>query len=319
MAAFALPGVLAAQLVQPNDIIQFHLRSGYLIIVRTMVNGAGPFDFLLDTGTTRTVIDPGLERQLQAPVIGEVSLTGVLHVRQDQMVQLQDVRLEQFGSGCRPKRQTSSWFSPKENDTSPPLSGSSNCETALDQVSLSGLGAVVDKLARQKMLAPGIRGVLGEDFLSNFDILIDYKRHRLRFGAAPPAGERCRFETIGQHNGSPTTNRLLIAAEFMEVSGAKVQLQLDTGARVPELFPVGHDSPSSQPWSRFIATSSGANNTTIHSNITIKIGATKIPGLDVVQSRRGVAFDAAGLLPAAIFRRIYISHSGGFVVFNPGE
>jgi len=26
-----------------------------------------------------------------------------------------------------------------------------------------------------------------------------------------------------------------------------------------------------------------------------------------------------GLLPASIFRRIYISHSGGFVILNPGE
>jgi hypothetical protein len=281
MALFALPGVLAAQVVQPNEILQFHLRSGYLIIVQTMVNGVGPFNFLLDTGTTRTVIDPGLAWQLQAPVIGEVSLTGVLRVRQDQMVQLTDVRL--------------------------------------GAASQSGLGAIVDELARQKMVAPGIRGVLGEDFLSKFDILIDYKRHTLRFNGPAPAGERCRFETTGQHHGSPTTNRLLIATEFMEVSGAKVQLQLDTGARVTELFPVGHDSPSSQPWSGFIATSSGTNGITVHSNITIKIGATMVPGLDVVQSRRATAFDAAGLLPAAIFQRIYISHSGGFVVFDPAE
>jgi pyruvate/2-oxoglutarate/acetoin dehydrogenase E1 component len=68
-----------------------------------------------------------------------------------------------------------------------------------------------------------------------------------------------------------------------------------------------------------MATSSGTDGVTIHSNITIKIGTTMVPGLDVVQSRRGAAFDAAGLLPAAIFRRIYISHSGGYVVFNPGE
>jgi Aspartyl protease len=282
MAVFALPGVFAAQAAeQPDETLQFRLGSGYLIVVQTKVNGAGPFDFLLDTGTTRTVIDPDLERQLQAPLIGEVSLTGLLHVRQDPMVQLQDVRL--------------------------------------GEASLSGLGAVVDKLARQKMLAPGIRGVLGEDFLSKFDILIDYKRHSLRFGAAPPAGERCRFETTGQHHGLPTINRLLIAAEFMEVSRAKVQLQLDTGAKVPELFPVSRDSPSSQVWSGFIATSSGTNDITIHSNITIKIGTTMVPGQDVVQSRSAAAFDAAGLLPGAIFQRIYISHSGGFVVFNPAQ
>ena len=249
--------------------------------MQTIVDGAGPFNFLLDTGTTRTVIDPGVAWQLQAPVVGEGSLTGVLRVRQDQIVQLKNVRLG---------------------------------ETAV-----SGLGVIVDKLPRQKMLAPGIRGVLGEDFLSKFDILIDYKRHWLEFGAAPPPGERCRFETIGQYHGTPTTNRLLIAVEFMEVSRAKVQLQLDTGAKVPELFPAGHDSHSSEPWSWSIATNSGADSITVHSNITIRIGTTMVPGLDVVQSRHGVAFDAAGLLPAAIFHRIYISHSGGFVIFNPGD
>jgi hypothetical protein len=177
----------------------------------------------------------------------------------------------------------------------------------------------VDKLTRQKMLAPGIRGVLGEDFLSRFDILIDYRQHWLRFGDVPPAGERCRFEAIGQYHGSPTTNRLLIAAEFEGVRGAKVQLQLDTGAKVPELFPFRHDSLSSQAWDGSIATSSGANGISIHSNITIKIGTTMVHGLDVVQSRRAVAFDADGLLPAVIFHKIYISHLGGFVVLNPGE
>jgi hypothetical protein len=46
---------------------------------------------------------------------------------------------------------------------------------------------------------------------------------------------------------------------------------------------------------------------------------TTVNDLDVVKSRRGVAFDAVGLLPASIFHRIYISHSGGFTVLNPGE
>jgi hypothetical protein len=68
-----------------------------------------------------------------------------------------------------------------------------------------------------------------------------------------------------------------------------------------------------------MATSNGANGVTIHSNITLRIGTTMVPGQDVVQSRRAVAFDSVGLLPAAIFHKIYISHSGGFLVLNPGE
>jgi hypothetical protein len=278
---FALPSVFMAQVPRANSTVKFRLRDGYLILVQATINGAGPFDFLLDTGTTRTVIDPGLARQLQAPAIGEVSLTGVLHVRRDELVRLQDVQL--------------------------------------GDASVSSLAAAVDGLTRQKMLAPGIRGVLGEDFLSRFDILIDYRQHWLRFGDAPPAGERCRFETIGQYHGSPTTNRLLITTEFLGAVEPGVQLQLDTGAKLPELFPVPPDSLSLHHWDGAMAISSGANDTTVYSNVTIKIGKTVVPRMDVVQSRHAVAFDAAGLLPAAIFGRIYISHSGGFVVLNPSE
>jgi len=281
MAVTALPGSLAAQVKQPNEIIKFRLSDGYLIVVQTIINGTGPYSFLLDTGTTRTVIDPDLARQLQTPAIGEASITTVLHVRQDKLVQLENV--------------------------------------AMGEASVPDLGAVVDKLARQKLLAPGIRGVLGEDFLSRFDILIDYKKRLLRIGDPPPAGERSRFETIGQYRGSPTTNRLLIGVDFVDVSGGKLQLQLDTGAKTLELFPPSHDSLASQPWGGFMATSNGANGMIIHSDITIKIGTTLIRNLDVVQSRRSIAFDAVGLLPASIFHRIYISHSGGFVVLNPVE
>ena len=270
---------LAAQAQQTKETIKFQLRDGYLMVVDAKVNGAGPFRFLVDTGTTRTVIDPDLANQLQLPTVGRVNVTTVLHYRQDKLVRLQGVQL--------------------------------------GQASVSDLGAMVDKLTRQKMLAPGIRGVLGEDFLSRFDLLIDYKKHFIQLGASPPAGERCRFEAIGEYQGAPTTNRLLIGVEFMEVSGNKVQLQLDTGARTPELFPGSHDSRPTPPWGSSMATSSGANGVIVHSNITLKIGATTIRGQDVVQSRRAVAFDAAGLLPAAIFHRIYISHSGGFVVLNP--
>lgn len=281
LLVLTLPTALTAQEKQSSEIVQFKLRDGYLIVVQTMVNGSGPFNFLLDTGTTHTVIDPDLAQQLHTPTVGEVSLTGMLRQRQDKLVQLKDVRVA--------------------------------------EASVSGLGAVVDKLTRQKILAPGIRGVLGEDFLSKFDILIDYKKQSLRFGDAPPAGERCRFETIGEYHGSPTTNRLLIAVELMEVSGGKVQLQLDTGAKMLELFPVSRNLLPSLPWGGSMATSNGANGTIIYSNIALRIGTTMVRGMDVVQSHRAVAFDAVGLLPASIFRRIYISHSGGYVVLNPGE
>jgi hypothetical protein len=85
-----------------------------------------------------------------------------------------------------------------------------------------------------------------------------------------------------------------------------------------DLSPFGmtpfHRSPGPVPWH----SAAGRMEPPSTRTLTIKIGTTG-PELDVVKSRRGVAFDAVGLLPASIFHRIYISHSGGFVVLNPGE
>jgi hypothetical protein len=279
VSALAVPVQLAAQLKQSNDIISFRLYDKYLILVEANVNGAGPFTFLLDTGSTHTVIDPGLARQLQAPVIGEASLVTVSDVRKDRLARLKEVRVG-------------------------------------DSV-VSELGAIIDKMDEEKLKAPGIRGILGEDFLSQFDLLIDYRARTVRFDGDAPSGERYRIETIGRYRGMPTTNRLLIEAEFDDVSGGKVQLQLDTGAKLPELFPIRRDTLTFQPWAGSLAFSSGLNGSMIHAHTTIRVGTTLISDLDVVQFRRGVAFDAVGLLPAAIFHSIYISHSGGFVILNP--
>ena len=277
----SLPAALAAQIQQSKGLVSFHLRDKYLVVVEATVDGKGPFSFLLDTGSTHTVIDPSLARQLQAPVIGEASLTTVSDVRMDKLARLKEVRV-----------------------------GDS---------AVSELGAVIDKMDLVKLKAPRVRGVLGEDFLSQFDILLDYKKRILRFNGAVPAGERCRIETMGQYRGLTTTNRLLIEAEFMDANGGKVQLQLDTGAKMPELFPVRSDSISAQPWAGSMAFTSGPNGTSVHSHATIKVGTTVVRDVDVVQARRGVAFDAVGLLPVWIFKSIYISHTGGFVVLNPAE
>lgn len=277
----ALPVLLTAQATETNVAVQFRLRDQYLIVVQTVVNGEGPFPFVLDTGTSRTIVDPALAAKLHAPIVGNTSLSGMLRVREDKLVEIENIRL--------------------------------------GAVSLSDMTAVVDKLSRQKMLAPGIRGVLGEDFLSRFDLLIDYKHRRLRFGGAIPVGERCRFETSGEYHGLPTTRRILIPVEFVEMNGLKVALQLDSGAKALELFPASVNSRSSPGWIRSISAENSVDGTAVLPNATIRIGTMLFHGEDVVQSHRVLRFDAGGLLPAAIFRSIYISHSGGFIVLNPVE
>jgi hypothetical protein len=93
LTALDLTAALAAQVKQPNNLVSFRLHDKYLILIEATVNDAGPFTFLLDTGSTHTVIDPGLAQQLQTPVIGETSLVTVSDVHKDRLVRLDRVRV----------------------------------------------------------------------------------------------------------------------------------------------------------------------------------------------------------------------------------
>jgi predicted aspartyl protease len=277
VAVCALPSALAANARQPGDAIRFSLIDDYLIVVPVMVNGEGPFRFLLDTGTTSSMIDPDLERELNATEIGGSDLALMSGERRDWRVRLDEVRV--------------------------------------GQVAVSGLGALVDRLDAARALVPGVRGILGEDFLKQFDIFIDYEKHRLSFDEFAPAGDRCRFVDMGEYRGQPTVNRVLIKVKFLGASNGDVMLQLDTAVKMPELFPASHVSLP-HPWDGYEG-GSDSNRTLQHMHIAMKIGATEVQGWNLVLARDEVASDAAGLLPASIFRRIYISHSGGFVILNP--
>ena len=56
----------------PSTPSAIHFRSprGFSIVVPVYVNGNGPFEFLLDTGATITVVDPRLLQSLKLDVTG---------------------------------------------------------------------------------------------------------------------------------------------------------------------------------------------------------------------------------------------------------
>jgi aspartyl protease len=268
---------------QPGNAVRFHLYDDYLIVVPVMVNGAGPFNFLLDTGSTSTVIDPDLERQLNAPQVGGSTVVRISDTREDQRVRLDEVRV--------------------------------------GPAMVKGLAPLVDGMEDATALVPGLRGVLGEDFLKKFDILIDYDKRWLRFDEPVPEGERCPFEQTGEYRGTQTINRLLVKVKFTEMSNEDLVLQLDTATKISRLFPASHVS---LPRLAYATEGDGRSpagshpyRTPLYMHITLKMGATEVRDLSVAQVRGDDLSDAAGLLPAAIFRRIYISHSGKFLVLNP--
>jgi hypothetical protein len=111
------------------------------IIVAVMVGGAGPFDFVLDTGATRSLVGDELARILEAPVVARAELVTSAGSEMRNVVRLGRV------------------------------------EVAGAQV--ESLLASVIPAARLRALGSGVRALLGQDFLSAFNYTLDYRRRRL--------------------------------------------------------------------------------------------------------------------------------------------
>jgi len=105
------------------------------MVVQVSINHSGPFDFLLDTGTQMTVIDRSLAAELQIPISGNADVAGVSFQGNAELAQLDSLEIGDHASTNR--------------------------------------RVLVYDMNRIHVAGFPIRGPLGEDFLSRFDVLID--------------------------------------------------------------------------------------------------------------------------------------------------
>ena len=106
-----------------------------LIVIPVKINHAGPFDFIVDTGSQATVIDPSLASELSLNSEGKVGLVSVFTYTQASATVLDTLEADS-----------------KVVEKSP----------------------AVQDLRPIQAADPRIRGVLGESSLAHFDLLIDY-------------------------------------------------------------------------------------------------------------------------------------------------
>ena len=272
--------------------IHFKLLCGSLILVPVMVNGSGPYDFVLDTGTSTTLIDPKLAAQLSLPWVG---------------------RTTQFDV---------------QSSSAVPVAHAS--ELGLGGAKVRNLAVLVESVAGLNYFDGKIRGVLGENFLSRFDLLLD-NRHRqvhLEEGLAGSivedlAGERIPLIDHGSAEGEPTSHRLLLTAKAPDVGPNELTFALDSGASTVVLFRNTHtrawemrrvdlgapgSSTSLQPGTRLIY---------LRRLQTLTLGRRVLGDLAAAVPTSSPAEDSDGLLPTGIFHSVYISHTGGFAIFDP--
>jgi hypothetical protein len=256
-----------------------------MIIVPVSINGSGPYDFLLDTGSAKTMVDQKLADELGLPRSGEKTVHGMLATAQMSVVHV-------------------------------------------DSLSVAGAtvaGGEIFSSDHPPTVTSKVRGVLGEDFLQNFDLLIDYRHQNIRLEtplgpmAETAVGEHLPLQLNGVLHGQPTHNRLVVSAHIPELGDSPILLLLDSGTNHPTLFRDSMGLGAAQQQSMHVGSfnqwvSSSATTRTVRS---LSLGGNSLSDLTVVAISRRAEVDTDGLVPTSLFHSIFISHQGKFAILNP--
>jgi len=272
----------------PATLSAIHFRSprGSSIVVPVYMNDDGPFDFLLDTGSTITIVDPELFRSLRLDVIegGTVAtLTGKAAI---------------------------------------PLAVART--VSVGPVTESKVELGVRDLAGLREMDSKIRGVLGQNVLRNADYLIDNRKHTIEFDfggllAAVLDGERVnttRLETPDNPNYWNTE----VPVKLVESNPHDLNLILDTGSASVVLFSDSLDLTrlsrrASLPLSMKDDTGNRRSISEYSAQLNVGGISLDVEARVMTIGLKGLA--ANGLLPTAGFGSVYISNTGGFVIFQP--
>ncbi len=264
-----------------------------LIVIPVRINQAGPFDFMVDTGSQVTVIDPSLASQLDLRPQGRVGLVSVANV------------------------------------APAPIAVLDRLEAASKVVDKSLV--VVHDLGQIRAADPRIRGVLGESFLAHFDLFVDYGHKLLCLDETNVMRDRVRGERIRFVSSQPSEDelpfmeRLVISVQLSGTGKKSILLQLDSGSDSPILYP-GSERPDVQALVR-AAVLQGGN--LANAQRTFAVLPTQIMQIGnlifgrisfvtpvMVGKNLGEQHED-GLLPTVLFQRVFISGSDHYVVFDP--
>ena len=264
-----------------------------LIVIPVKINQAGPFDFMVDTGSQVTVIDPSLAAELNLKAQGRVGLVSVASFAQASVT-----LLDTLEAGSRVV------------EKSP---------------------AIVQDLRPIQAADPRIRGVLGESFLAHFDLFVDYGHKLLCLDETSAMRDSMRGDRIpfvpSQHPEDELAfmERLVISAHLSGAGKQPILLQLDSGSDGPILYP-GSVRPEVQALVQS-ATPQGGRATNAQRAFAVippqkmQIGNHILSNISFVTPVR-VATNLPqqredGLLPTVLFQRVFISGTSHFVVFDP--
>jgi len=185
---------------------------------------------------------------------------------------------------------------------------------------------LVKELEQIRVADPRIRGVLGENFLAHFDLLIDYRHKVVCLDATQTLAGFVHGEHIPlvapQHPESelPYMERLVISARLSGAGPREILLQVDSGSDGPILFPYPK-RPELKRLERAALRTSGANQAfAALAPQDMRIGGHIVSNISFVTPvRLGQSLPALeedGLLPTVLFQSVFISHANRYVTFD---
>lgn len=273
-------GIMLADV--PKQEVPFHFVHGFAVVVPVSVNGRGPYDFMLDTGTTITSVDRGLAQELA--LVPQAQGTAVtLSENVSAVVAFAD-RVS---------------FGPIEE---------------------SKVAVMIRDLSGLRNLAGTTRGVLGQNALAHADFMVDYRHKVVEFDLDGEllrslGGHHVQLRRQGQLS-DPRYSNLVVHTNVSSDGAHPMDLVLDSGAASMVLF--GNQSGwGISDRQAFVVDTSGQQRLAGIRQLQLTIDGKTMELPSSVLSFRAAGSGIDGLLPTSVFDRIYISNSGTFAIFDP--
>lgn len=281
-ALFLISYVFAEHSVRADTSLKFRLVHKHFIVVPVRVNGEGPFEFLLDTGTNTTLIATELAERLKLRAIDRIYL------------------ITATGSQVVPRSHLH--------------------EIVLGSKSVGNVEALFTELRVVRSLDPAISGVLGQNFLSKFNFTLNYRDRHIDFedDGAPtdvPPGNRLHIERnegkimVSAEGASQSGTKL----QFVLDSGISGLVLFISPARRSELNHI-------QRGNSFIRafTDTGSDLMRLRRLPFLRVGSETFLDIPAVLALEQQAETRAedGLLPTSLFRSIYFNNKEGYVILH---
>jgi hypothetical protein len=293
LAVAAVSATLNAESRCPGNVasLPFRIANRHQMIVSVSVNHQGPFAFLLDTGTQITMVAPSLATALHLESQGEAAVASAGIKATASFTQLDVIE-----AGTH---------------------------------SLNAQRALIYDLQKLQATGLNIQGVLGEDFLEHYDMLIDNKDNIVCLDDTASM----RGEVKGTHidllapASSPESaglpNSLIISAKLSD-GMRSIRLKLDSGANTPFLYNTSDYMALGAYRGASIhggGVSGAQQNFTLLRPQTMTIGSIEVHKTSFV-TLAGVHKDTHtsnfdGLLTMGLFKRVFINHTDNFAILDP--